>query len=198
MSKFSLQTGDIILFDYRGKGFFGIISYLIKYLTNSHFSHIGMVLKDPDFLGLKGYYLWESNWEGTRDPQDNKIKLGVQITPFDQVYHSYKQKKSKIFLRRLQTDTPLLTIDKLKSIHDTVYCKPYDLVPTDWWEAYQRIDTNPQKLSRFWCSALVGYIYTRCGVFKRETDWSILRPADFSGTCNLFTDNCRFTKEEEI
>ena len=41
-------------------------------------------------------------------------------------------------------------------------------------------DENPQKTSRFWCSALVGYIYTSCGLLNEETDWSILRPSDFS------------------
>ena len=39
-----------------------------------------MVLKDPSFLHptLKGLYVWESSWEGKADPQDGKIKLGVQ------------------------------------------------------------------------------------------------------------------------
>ena len=29
-------------------------------------------------------------------------------------------------------------------------------------------------------SALVGYIYTKCGILKSDTDLSILRPSDFS------------------
>tara|TARA_B110001452_G_scaffold227748_1_gene202796 strand:- start:1228 stop:1497 length:270 start_codon:yes stop_codon:yes gene_type:complete len=37
-----------------------------------------------------------------------------------------------------------------------------------------------QKTNRFWCSALVGYIYTQSGILKKETDCSILVPNDFS------------------
>lgn len=42
-----------------------------------------------------------------------------------------------------------------------------------------RRDDNPQKKSRFWCSALVGYIYTECGCLHPGTDWSMIRPSDF-------------------
>ena len=89
----------------------------------------------------------------------------------------------------------LLTDEKLKEIHKIVYDKPYDLDIVDWFEAFIKKDfTNPQKTDRFWCSALVGYIYTRVGILNIDTDWSILRPNDFSldgqnlkysGLCNL-------------
>ena len=61
-----------------------------------------------------------------------------------------------------------------------VYNKPYDIVPLDWIEALFRLDTEPQKTNRFWCSALVGYIYTKCEILKSDTDWSVLRASDFS------------------
>ena len=60
------------------------------------------------------------------------------------------------------------------------YDKPYDVCPIDWVEAFLKKDPNPQKTSRFWCSALVGYIYTKCGILDPSTDWSILSPSDFS------------------
>ena len=50
----------------------------------------------------------------------------------------------------------------------------------DWIEGIIRKDSEPQKTNRFWCSALLGYIYTSCGILKQDTDWSILRPSDFS------------------
>ena len=37
-----------------------------------------------------------------------------------------------------------------------------------------------QKTDHFWCSALVGYIYTQSKILKSNTDWSIMRPCDFS------------------
>ena len=102
MSRFDLDTGDLLLFDYHGGGFFGVFTGLIKYFTKSKYSHIAMVLKDPDFLhpSLKGYYVWESSWEGKPDPQDGKIKLGVQITPLNEILKLYSN-TGNVFLRKL-------------------------------------------------------------------------------------------------
>ena len=178
MSQFNLKTGDILLFSYGGKSLF---SSLIKIFTHSEFTHVGMVLKDPKFIhpSLKGYYVWESGLEDEEDPQDGKKKLGVQITPFEEIYQNYAKDKSQIYVRRVSDESPFNdTI--LEEIHKVVYDKPYDIVPSDFIEALFRKDHDKQKTSRFWCSALLGYIYTRCNILDSETDWSILRPCDFS------------------
>ena len=182
MSKYNLNTGDILLFDYEGGGSMGIFSWLIKKATKSNITHVGMVLKDPVFINpsLKGYYVWESGWEGTPDPQDGKVKFGVQITPFEEIFQNYKKKNGKIYVRRVTCPINLFTTEKLLQIHEIVYDKIYDIIPTDWIEAAFRRDDNPQKTSRFWCSALVGYIYNKCGIIEKKTDWSVLRPADFA------------------
>jgi hypothetical protein len=166
-----------------------------------------MVLKNPSFIhpSLKGTYVWESSYNGKPDPQDGKIKLGVQITPIDELIREYKKTGGHIYIRKLNFDKSddinrkiVFNDELLKDIHKKVYDKPYDIVPTDWIEALFRVDTNPQKTDRFWCSALVGYIYTRVGILNMDTDWSILRPNDFSldgqnlkysGLCNL--ENCQ-------
>ena len=181
MSKYNLNTGDILLFDYEGGGSMGIFSWLIKKATKSNITHVGMVLKDPVFINpsLKGYYVWESGWEGTPDPQDGKVKFGVQITPFEEILQNYKKKNGKIYVRRVTCPINLFTTEKLLQIHEIVYDKIYDIIPTDWIEAVFRRDDNPQKTSRFWCSALVGYIYTQCGCLHPGTDWSMIRPSDF-------------------
>ena len=85
-------------------------------------------------------------------------------------------------------------IKNLKKIHDVVYNKPYDIVPTDWVEAWIREDPNPQKTNRFWCSALVGYIYTQCGLLDPKTDWSIMRPSDFS----IMSQNLKLTNSAKL
>lgn len=176
-----LKTGDLLLFSYHNCSLFGVFTYLIKYFTNSQWSHIAMVLKNPSFLDkqLNGVYIWESSWEGKPDPQDGKIKLGVQITPIKEVFEQYKNHGS-VYVRKIHCNPKLFCDDNLKSIHDVVYNKPYDIVPQDWIEAIYRKDSDPKKTSRFWCSALVGYIYNKCGLIKKKTDWSVLRPADFS------------------
>jgi hypothetical protein len=72
------------------------------------------------------------------------------------------------------------THEKMKEIHDSVFNKPYDIVVRDWIEAYCKKDPDPQKISRFWCSALAAFIYTKVGLLDEKTDWSIIRPSFFS------------------
>uniref|UniRef100_A0A6C0EIG1 Peptidase n=1 Tax=viral metagenome TaxID=1070528 RepID=A0A6C0EIG1_9ZZZZ len=194
----NLKTGDLMLFCGHTDGWMQYFSDMIKYATHSNYSHVGMVIKDPHFIdpALKGTYLWESSWEGKADPQDGKIKLGVQITPIDEVLTNFKG--SKIIIRTVECDPTLFSEENLKKIHEVVYDKPYDLYPKDWIEALLQRDPNPQKINRFWCSALVGYIYTQCGVLKNTTDWSISRPSDFSldGENLNFNEGCSLSKTE--
>ena len=49
-----VKTGDILLFNYRDIWF----SWAIKFFTRSNYSHVGMVVVDPQFIPLKGVYLW--------------------------------------------------------------------------------------------------------------------------------------------
>jgi len=202
MSHCNLKTGDILLFDYGGSGLTGFFSSLIKYFTKSNISHVAMVLKDPKFIHptLKGYYVWESNWEGEPDPQDGKVKFGVQITPLHEIISNYQKTQSKIYYRRIQYTENPFTEDRLRDIHSIVYDKVYDIIPGDWLSALWHRDSHPQKTDRFWCSALVGYIYTQCGILKPDTDWSLLRPSDFSIQYNTlpYTDSAVLGNESTI
>ena len=203
MSKFNLKTGDILLFDNEGGGIMGCCSRLIKSVTQSNISHVCMVLKDPEFIHpyLKGYYVWESNWEATKDPQDRKTKLGVQITPLETILSNYKKTNSIVYVRRINCDPELFCSKNLAKVHKVVYDKIYDLCPMDWINAIERKDNEPQKTDRFWCSALVGYIYTECGLLNKDTDWSILRPSDFSQEYNNqleFLDNITLGNQKKL
>ena len=185
-NKYKLKTGDILLFDNKGGGVMGIFSSLIKKITKSDISHVAMVLKDPDFIDppLKGIYVWESNYEGKPDPQDGKIKFGVQITPLEEMFDYYRKNKSKVFVRRIICYPSIFSKNNLEDIHKVVYGKVYDINISDWIEGIERKDKKPQKTDRFWCSALVGYIYTKCDILTPHTDWSILRPSDFTTKYN--------------
>ena len=184
-----LQTGDILLVNDYQPGLFGVFLSMIRYGTHSDYVHVGMIVKDPTFLEkpLKGIYLWESGYEGTPDPQDGKIKLGVQLTSLNTIRQNYQH--ASFFVRRLQ-DNSIFTDNFLKKIHEKVYNVPYDINPLDWVLAFFKTDIQPQKLTRFWCSAFVGYILTRCGVLNRNTDWSMLYPSDFAldGENLIYTD----------
>ena len=194
-----MKTGDLLLFSYNGDGFFGCFTECIKKCTHSKFSHIGMIIEDPTFIDptLKGIYVWESSWNGTPDPQDGKIKLGVQLTHIEKLINEYKKTNSQIYLREVNYSENPFQSKTLREIHDTVYDKPYDIVPLDWIEALFRLDTEPQKTSRFWCSALVGYIYTKCGILDINTDWSVLRASDFSVSQEHLKFNKGFSLENQ-
>jgi len=270
----TLKTGDLLLCDNLEQKGLGLFGWLIKYGSQSDFSHIGMIVVDPDFTylekPLKGVYVWQSGTAQIPDAEDNKRKIGVQLTPIIDFITTYK---GKIYLRKLRvhfaedsiennttmvniniidlngggskinenrvitapanantnrfintfsytlgyiysgfsilkyllykSNTPAasnhadehphphpgkhhyhtgnpFTHEKMKEIHDSVFNKPYDIVVRDWIEAYCKKDPDPQKISRFWCSALAAFIYTKVGLLDEKTDWSIIRPSFFS------------------
>ncbi len=269
----TLKTGDLLLCDNLQQKGLGLFGWLIKYGSQSDFSHIGMVVVNPDFTyldkPLKGVYVWQSGTSEIPDAEDGKRKIGVQLSPIIDFITTYK---GKIYLRRLhvhmaedciENNTTIVNIgasvganvgtgstalvarnrnlvkntfintfgyiysgfsilkyffyksnarndndkdndiessqyllethkrrhyhtenpfthDRMKEIHDCVYNKPYDIVVRDWIEAYCKKDPDPQKISRFWCSALAAFIYTKVGLLDEKTDWSIIRPSFFS------------------
>ncbi len=181
----NLRTGDLILFCTQGTGIFGFFDSLIKYFSDSPYTHIGVVIKESQ-LGHKKLdstktYIWESGYEGTPDPQDGKIRLGVQITDLESMMKRYE---GKLYVRKLDCPNDecrrIFNQELLSSLQAQVYGKPYDLNIVDWLGAFGRHDNRPQKVDRFWCSAFIGYIYTQAKLLKDNTDWSILRPSDFS------------------
>ena len=196
----SLKTGDILLFVGNPKNpVMKVFDWIIQTATHSKYSHAAIVLKDPTFINpnLKGLYVWESGWEGTPDPQDGHIKLGVQLTPF---YEFLSNFEGSIYVRRLNKGDTRINTDKLTKIHNVVYNKPYDIDIKDWLEAWDRKDSEPQKTSRFWCSALVAYILVQFGFLDEKTDWSIIRPVDLSSHSTYldFLEVCQYGEDEYI
>ena len=175
----NLQTGDILLISNYETGLFNLFLSMIRWGTHSDYVHIAIVLRDPKFLEkpLSGLYIWESGFEGQNDPQDDKLKLGVQVTPFNEFINNFNN--VDIFVRKFN-DYNLFTSQNLGKIHNSVYKKPYDINPRHWlWALFQK-DPHPQRTSSFWCSAFVGYVLTQLKILKSNTDWSILRPCDFA------------------
>ena len=173
-------------------------------MTKSDFSHVGMIVVDPEFTTtpLKGTFVWTSGISDVPDADDNTKKFGVQLVPYDHFIQTYS---GKIYSRRITFDSDdeynrIFNTDALKEIHRVVYDKPYDMVITDWIEAYCKKDRHPQKTSRFFCSALIGYIYTKLTLFDATVDWSILYPNFFSTENKTFAmlHNATLTKEHEI
>lgn len=175
------KTGDLLLFNNDHLlSPTGIFSYLIKFFTKSDWSHIGMIVKDPEFTDVKlpkGLYLWQSSLESFPDAEQHKIKLAVQLSPLDEMIQNFN---GIVEWRALDSGNITITNEHLKEIHKLVHSKKYDLNPIDWIEAYIESSINPKKVNRFFCSALVARIYSYLNLIDPNINWSIIRPSSFS------------------
>ena len=189
-----LETGDIILFS--GNYF---LSHIIEYFTNSIYSHTGIILKNPN-LGdakFKGIYLLESGFENTPDPENNRIKKGVQIINFEEKFKNYK---GRIYVRKLHCTRDKKFYEKIIEIHSTVHNIPYDLNPTDWIKGYYKLDIgNTQKENTYWCSALVSFVYVELGFLDKNIPWTLISPKELSSSSNeLKFINCKLDNDKQI
>lgn len=180
-----ISTGDILLF--QGKN--SIFSSLVEYFTGSDYSHCGMIIKppinftDPPLDNDKIYFI-ESGIESTNQPEypNNKI-LGVQLTNLNELIDNYD---GDIYYRKLiwdlsETEKHIILADLHKEIHN----KHYDTNPIDFIEAYLGLNLcNKQRTNNFFCSALLGYLYTNMGLLSKTTNWDLLEPKYFSNRYN--------------
>ena len=76
----------------------------------------------------------------------------------------------------------------IKNTYFKIQAKPYDLDVFDWIKAYTEVnkDINDksltikyQKINKFWCSALVSYIYVECELLDKNIPWTIVTPNNF-------------------
>jgi len=189
-----LETGDIVLFS--GNYF---LSHIVEYFTKSIYSHVGVILKNPN-LGdatFKGIYLLESERENTPDPENNRIKKGVQIINLEE---KMKQYKGRVYVRKLHCTRDKEFYEKIKKIHSTVHNIPYDLNPIDWVKGYYKLDIgNTQKENTYWCSALVSYLYVELGFLNENIPWTLISPQDLSSTNKkLKFINCKLDNDKQI
>lgn len=182
------NTGDILLFS--DKTF--LPSRIIEYVTDSKYSHAGIILKNPIYINpsLKGLYLFESTGlTDIVDIEDKKLKTGVQIRPLEDVFKEYN---GAIFWRKLGVIRDQNFNKIIKKVHDEVHNKPYDTNPKEWVESLFNIQIGDVQLtSRFFCSAMVTYVYEQLGLVDKNTPWSIVRPKDL-GTENESTNRIKF------
>ena len=169
-----MRTGDIILYKqspYMTRWW--LVDKLITTFTNSPWVHVGIVIKDPKWLDVKGTFLLESAWTGLPDSVDHKKHFGVQLVPLGErvipgctFYREYVGKE--------------ICHDELEKIYNEVKDKPYDINPVDWIEAFVGHDfSDPQREYRFWCSSLVACVLTKLGIMEEDTDWTIVVPKFF-------------------
>ena len=177
-----LETGDVLLF--RGNSW---ISRLVEWVGVSKYSHVGMVVKNPKFMDpdlVDGIYILESSWNHTPDAEDHKIKLGVQLHLLDDVLKEFAV--GTVMVRKLGCERNEAFYKKLTELHKEIHDKPYDMNPWDWLCAkYNMINPLPfdpayKTTKRFWCSALVSYIFCHMGIIDKDINWSLVAPCEFS------------------
>jgi len=101
------KTGDLLLFHGATSGgncFSNLLSCLIEKCTSSHFSHSGIVIKNPQFTSppLRGLYILESTGlEDVYDVENQEIKFGVQLRDLREVIKNYD---GKVYWRKLDCD----------------------------------------------------------------------------------------------
>jgi len=194
-----LKDGDIILFHQNNTCF----GSLIQCCTSSKFCHIGMVLKNPIYIDSslnQGLYLLESGVEPYQDAEDNKYKFGVQIQRLLPILKEYGKKN--IYCRQINKLNNF-PFNKMNEIHNNIHNKPYDINPIDWIEGI--IDVKDPIIvktidDRFWCSALVAYVYTKLGYLDKNTKWTLINPEDwnYKKKSKLNFTNCNLSKVKRI
>lgn len=181
MNADALQTGDLLLVcgsPPPTSVFHWLLDSAVSFFTHSAYTHAGMVVRDPTFASVpRGLYVWESCWENETDPETGRYRMGVRLTHLNTFV---KASEGPIYVR--QRTNGVLDESILAEIHEVVKNKPYDVDPFDWLLAILRKDSDPQKTSRFWCSAFVAYVLVRVGWLAKEVDWSIVRPCDLAST----------------
>jgi hypothetical protein len=181
-----LQTGDVILFS-TNKWY----SDLIELGDECVFSHCGMILRDPVYIdpSLQGLFLLESGLEPFPDAVDHQIHFGVQIVPLIKVIDEYViQREGQVYRRKLNCVRNEELEEKIKQAYHVARDKPYNCNPFDWLEALLGFHWFDRKItSRFWCSALVAFMFVKVGFLDSTIDWTLVTPRDWwSGSKSQF------------
>lgn len=194
----SCQSGDIILFD--GSWW---LSRLIEWGQNSHYSHVGMILRSPTYIreDLSGIYLLQSGYDKTPDILTGKCHLGVQITPIEGIRDEMIKDGGSLWVRCLHCSKGLLFEERVKSALSIVKDDSYDLDPVDWIKGRFDIEIgDTQRTNTFFCSALIAYMYVQMDLLESSLPWSIISPRHFSAKENeqLSFINCSLEEDEQI
>lgn len=184
----TLETGDILLFNGR---YFS--SRIVEYFTNSLWSHVALVVKNPDFLmnrdgSSNGLFLFESSGTSIPDIDTGKLEIGVQIHDLKKYITEYD---GDVYVRRLKCSlSNEQRTELIKSVYETLYNKKYDTGVCDLIDLvlhsrrsyFSRLFdyfSSPRNTNQLVCSGLVAYTYTICGFLKKTTQWSYITPSYF-------------------
>jgi hypothetical protein len=192
----NFNTGDLILFSGRST-----MSSIVEYVTQGTWSHVGMVVKDPDYLintkSKKGCFLYESGEGETVDIDTGSTLFGIQLIDLSQYIAKYD---GIVGYRKLTWNKTESDVDAaMRIIYNTTYHKKYDWNPYDlvdpaihnrYWMIDKILGINTRRTDKFFCSALIAYVYTQLGLLKPNTEWSLIYPKFFGAIRTLEDGGC--------
>lgn len=178
----TLKTGDIVLFS--GKGW---SSRLIKWGTNSKWSHVGIVVAIPEWDLV---FLWESNaQQKIIDLSTGKQLVGVQLVLLSEKIQNYQGTIAFRHLVEPQAGARDTFIENLVEFRKTVKEKPYEREP---WSlarlAFWRMKKSPlfkSDNSSLFCSELIADAYQATGILSKELLPCSYHPGAFSEENNI-------------
>ena len=182
----SLKTGDILLC--RGDSGDDMIDKVIEDFTHSPYIHVGMIIKDPWWLNLKGTFVYQSNRgpNGYPDVINPKLIKGVTLNHLTDFLNGrqYVEVRSLSSIKWNQNNK-----DTFQKIFEETYNKPYDMKICEWicvgigsffkCECFSNA-IIPKETDTFWCSSLVAYIYSKMHWIDSDVNWSSQTPDDLS------------------
>ncbi|MCP5143142.1 MAG: hypothetical protein H6926_07820 [Chromatiales bacterium] len=168
----TLHTGDLVLFSGRG-----MVGRAIRFLTGSHWSHVGMVVRDPEDGRL---LVWEATtFSNVADVDTGRIHRGVALVPLDEKIRRYP---GDVAVRRLRGEfsvgSGLKRVERMIAILRHAPYRNYILghLLSYWWP--NRSWLGPR--AGTFCSELVAVAYQRLGVLSKESVPAVRTvPADF-------------------
>ncbi|MCB1734995.1 MAG: hypothetical protein KDI89_07475 [Gammaproteobacteria bacterium] len=167
-----LRTGDLVLFSGRG-----MVARSIRFLTNCHWSHVGMVVHD---LQADRLLIWEATtFSNVADVDSGQIHRGVALVPLVDKITRYP---GDVAIRRI--DYALISEARLKRLETMIrilrnapyrnYLRGHLL--SYWWP--KRRWAGPR--AGTFCSELVAVAYQRLGALPRDGVPAVRAvPADF-------------------
>ncbi len=162
-----LQSGDVFLF--RGKT---LVSRIIDFMTDSIYSHAGMVVRMPDAHGKDTLYLWQSF-----EPEG-----GVVLDHLEDFLSKYKTSEhgSSFVVRQLAVNRSPEMVQALSKFIAEVKGRPFPSVLT-WFIHWVGGNMGiPSGLKNFFCSQLIAQTYIRMGVFSKRPPATAYTPGRFA------------------
>ena len=185
-----MNTGDIVLFS--GKGG---ISTGIKWFTQSKWSHVGMVLRLPEWDAV---LIWESTTlDDVAEIESGKARKGVQIVPLSERLRKYPGEAS---IRLLKADRTPEMLKDLSLLRAEVKGRPYEKDKLELFKAAYEgpFGDNVEDLSSLFCSELIAEAYQRMGLLSDKKPSNEYTPKDFSDEGKLKLLKGKLQKEVTV